>query len=54
MTPAERLAAARAELDAATAAARAEAQALHAAGASDYAIADALGVDRGTVRRWVR
>ena len=54
MTPAERLAAARAELEAATEAARAEAQQMHAEGQSDYAIAAALGVDRGTVRRWVR
>ena len=54
MTAAERLAAARRELEAATEAARAEAQHMHAEGVSDYAIAAALGVDRGTVRRWVR
>lgn len=49
---AARLAAARAELDAALAEAKEAAQAMRDAGWSQYAIADALGVSRLTVRTW--
>ena len=54
MTPAERLAAARAELAEATEEAKAESRRMHAAGASEYTIANELGVARTTVRTWLR
>ena len=54
MTPAERLAAARAELAAATEAAKVEAQRMRDSGASEYTIAETLGVTRTTVRTWLR
>ena len=53
-TAGDRLAAARAELAEATEEAKAEARRMHAAGASEYAIADELGVARTTVRQWLR
>lgn len=47
------LANARAELERATAAAKQAAATMRERGASEYQIAAELGVDRGTVRRWL-
>lgn len=47
------LAAARDELKRATAAAKQAAAQMAKRGASEYTIAAELGVDRGTVRRWL-